>query len=451
MVTGTGVNVTGTLNSSGNANLANLGVAGTATVTGNANVGNIGAATGIFTANVSVGSYVLSPGGSALVFLPGTGITRNYGNLDPYTGGYYLGGGTRWTGIRANSADFATTLNVTGNANVGNLGTAGLITATGNIQGGNLVSGGALSVTGNVTGANLVTSGVLSVIGNANIGNIGTGIVTSTGNVTGANLITGGLVTATGNVNSANINTGNVFASGNAVSNNIIANTVAYVGPGATGTAFSAPTIIGVNSDAEYIQAALVNKTATGSADWIAYGDNGNDVAGWMDMGFTGSNFNDANYTITGKNDGYLFVKPVNGTGLGGNLVIATDGTGTDNDIVFATGGFLTANEKMRFIDAQNQFYIKTTTVSTSTSTGALRVAGGVGIAGNTFVGGTLSASGTLTSGNLATTGTLSAGGDANVGNLGTSGLVTATGNITGANLITGGLVTASEIGRAHV
>lgn len=49
------------------------------------------------------------------------------------------------------------TLTVTGNANVGNLGTGGLIVAT-----------------GNVTGGNLVTSGVLSVTGNANVGNLGT-------------------------------------------------------------------------------------------------------------------------------------------------------------------------------------------------------------------------------------------------------------------------------------
>jgi hypothetical protein len=80
-------------------------------------------------------------------------------------------------------------LSVTGNANVGNLGTAGLVVAT-----------------GNVTGGNLVTSGVLSVTGNANVGNLGTsGLVVATGNVTGGNLVTGGVVAATGNVSGANV------------------------------------------------------------------------------------------------------------------------------------------------------------------------------------------------------------------------------------------------------
>lgn len=58
-------------------------------------------------------------------------------------------------------------LSVTGNSNVGNIGTTGFITATGNIQGGNLI-----------------TSGTLSAGGNANIGNIATGIISATGNVT---------------------------------------------------------------------------------------------------------------------------------------------------------------------------------------------------------------------------------------------------------------------------
>ncbi len=49
-----------------------------------------------------------------------------------------------------------TQLSSTGNANVGNLGTSGLITATGNITGGNLVTAGSANVTGNVNAGNLV-------------------------------------------------------------------------------------------------------------------------------------------------------------------------------------------------------------------------------------------------------------------------------------------------------
>jgi len=50
------------------------------------------------------------------------------------------------------------TLAVTGNANVGNLGTAGLIIATGNVTGGNLTTSGVVAATGNVTGGNLVAT-----------------------------------------------------------------------------------------------------------------------------------------------------------------------------------------------------------------------------------------------------------------------------------------------------
>ena len=57
---------------------------------------------------------------------------------------------------------------------------------------------GAITATGNITGANLITGGVLSVTGNANIGNIGTSQLTATGNValSGANVSLG----AVGNV-----------------------------------------------------------------------------------------------------------------------------------------------------------------------------------------------------------------------------------------------------------
>ena len=117
------------------------------------------------------------------------------------------------------------TLAVTGNANVGNLGTAGLVIATGNITGGNLVTGGVVAATGNVSGGNLVTAGTLSVTGNANVGNLGTaGLIVATGNVTGGNLVTGGVVAATGNVSGGNLTTsGVVAATGNVTGGNLVA------------------------------------------------------------------------------------------------------------------------------------------------------------------------------------------------------------------------------------
>ena len=60
-------------------------------------------------------------------------------------------------------------MNVSGNANVGNLGTAGLITATGNITGGNLNAG----------------TGIISTTGNANVGNLNlTGNIVDSGPIT---------------------------------------------------------------------------------------------------------------------------------------------------------------------------------------------------------------------------------------------------------------------------
>lgn len=128
----------------------------------------------------------------------------------------------------------------TGNANIGNLGTAGLIVATGNITGGNLLTSGLVSAvgnvsganlgttglvvaTGNITGGNLVTSGRVTVTGNANVGNLGTaGLIVASGNITGGNLVTGGAISVTGNANIGNIGTaGLIIATGNITGGNI--------------------------------------------------------------------------------------------------------------------------------------------------------------------------------------------------------------------------------------
>jgi hypothetical protein len=110
-------------------------------------------------------------------------------------------------------------LSVTGNANVGNLGTAGLIVAIGNITGGNLVTNGVVEATGNVSGGNITTTGVVSATGNVSGGNLTTaGVISggslslSTGNAEVGNLA----VTSLANVGSLRVNgTANLGAVGN--------------------------------------------------------------------------------------------------------------------------------------------------------------------------------------------------------------------------------------------
>jgi hypothetical protein len=69
--------------------------------------------------------------------------------------------------------------------------------------------------------------------------------------------------------------------------------------------------VFSIDSDSDYAQLAIKN-TGNGvnsSTDIIAYADNGNDTAGWIDMGIASSAFSDAEFTITGKNDGYIFME----------------------------------------------------------------------------------------------------------------------------------------------
>ena len=459
----------------GNANVllvtsTGISTPGTFTSTGNATVGNLSTSGIIDTGNLAA-----------------TGTIFASGNV---TGdNFFINGNASATG------------NITsvGNVITGNLVTAGLITATGNITAGNLITSGLLSVTGTITtlgnistNADITANGTISVAGTATLGNVSTGgTLSATGNANVGNLGTTGVfattLSASGNANVGNLGTTGVFAttlsaSGNtnvgnlaatgtiSASGNLYSNTALYVGSGATDTGLTNPIIVAKSTGLYYIQMAAQNSANTGSADLVAYADNGNDTEAWMDMGFTGSGFNDTSYTITGSNDGYIFAQGGNTGGPnGGNLVIATGALGTTHDIVFATGGFLSANERMRFIDATGQFYIQPTTTANSTSTGALRVVGGAGIGGNIYAGGLISATGeiiatsnvsgnnlntsgvvssagTVTGGNLATAGTMTATGNAEVGNLSTGGTITATGNVVGGNIVTSALVQSATI-----
>jgi hypothetical protein len=163
----------------------------------------------------------------------------------------------------------------------------------------------------------------------------------------------------------------------------------------------------------------MLNTTSTGSADFSAYGDNGTDTGGWSDLGMTGSAFNDPNYTITKSNDGYVFVRPQ--SSFGGNLVLATSEQGTYNDIVIGVGSFDESSEVARFhgnATTSGYFALTQGTGATTTTTGALRVTGGVGVSEKGFFGGNLVAASTTDSTSTTTGSFLAAGGVGIAGNV---------------------------------
>jgi hypothetical protein len=88
--------------------------------------------------------------------------------------------------------------------------------------------------------------------------------------------------------------------------------------------------------------------------------------------------------------------------GAGGNLVFATGENGTDNKIVFAAGGFDSGATQMEITPGVN-VHIEIDTPSTTPSTGALTVVGGVGIQGDMNIQGNVSIVGAITFGGSGT------------------------------------------------
>ena len=307
---------TNLLTLNGNANVANLISSGV--VSGSNLVSNVATGTAPLTvtsttrvSNLSVAYSNVSDFGVTTVQTTGTFFPVFVNGSS--TANRALGANANLSFNAATGNLSTTLLNANGNANVGNLGTAGLVVATGNVTGGNLVTGGAVSATGNVTGGNLVTAGALSVTGNANTGNLGTTtaiittgnittinsgllqngnsnvtitangnvsiqaagstvelVVTSTGaningtlSVTGnanvGNLGTAGLVVATGNVTGGNLTTGGVLSvTGNANVGNL----------GTAGLIVATGNVTGgnINTAGNVTASILVSNVATGTA-----------------------------------------------------------------------------------------------------------------------------------------------------------------------------------------
>ena len=128
---------------------------------------------------------------------------------------------------------------------------------------------------------------------------------------------------------------------GNIGSLGITGNTAVY---GVLNVGFPSPIIFGnvvvnaVNTANSYVQLNIQNIDSIGtnnSADFIATAPDGTDTSKFIDMGINGNNFVSSTWTISGKDDGYLYVNT-------GNLTLGTDTLGTT--VKVHVGGTLAAN-----------------------------------------------------------------------------------------------------------
>ena len=316
-------------------------------------------------------------------------------------------------------------------ATTGNLGSL-LVGQT--IASGNIVAASGQNATNYTTGAIVVPGG----------GGVGiTGDLWVQGPSTFAGNIVAGNIVLSGNIN---VPVGGTFSNTGVFFGNAGGIGALYAG---TTTYTALPHVVlqmSANLDT-YTQVNFqnINSGASASTDFVATNDAGDDNDGYINMGINSSTFNDPAYPAMGPNDGYLIH---HGSGTVGNLYIANH-NGPNNGISFQVGDFSVANIKASFYNLGQIIY--SNTVSTSDSTGALIVLGGVGVAGNihaaaindTPIGNTKPSTGSFTDlnatsfvvTNFSTANAVVTGGYiTGVANIATTGVATVSGNLVAAS-----------------
>ena len=250
--------------------------------------------------------------------------------------------------ITGGNLSTAGTLNVTGNANVGNLGTTAIvatgnittgnvtitdstITATSNVSGGNLTTGGIVSATGNITGSNIISNADVSTATVSATGNISTtlGNITAGGNanITGTanvgNLTTGGDINGTGGSSTANVQYLTVRGTANITSDATVGNLISG------GTANVTGNITGgnlVTSGAANIGNLIISGVVQGNlipSENVTY-DLGNSTRAWRDLWLSGESIKLGTQTITSNAAGVTLSNSINTTNITASNLIST-------------------------------------------------------------------------------------------------------------------------------
>ena len=403
-----GANVSGAVASANNATTA-----GTVTTAAQPNITSVGTLTSLTVSGVSnlgPNSNVIITGGSSGQFLQ----TNGSGNLSWVTVGTSgISNGTSSVSVPVSNGNILANVNgntvltvaelganitgyanITGNANVGNLGTGGLITATGNITGGNVNTAGvvvASTLTSNVTtGTAPLTVASTTKVTNLNA-DLLDGYSTDTaatantivvrnadGNITGNN-ISGTLstasqpsITSVGTLSALTV-TGNIQTSANLVTDLIVGRTssVTITATGSNQNVNLTPTGTGTVNVGNFIISNLATPTASTDAATKQYVD---DVAQGLN---THASCNAATQTTLATISGGT-VTYDNGTdGVGATLT--TTGTYTTIDGVTLSNGMriLVKNEVTQ---ANNGIYVRTSATVLTRATDfntAAEIAGG--------------------------------------------------------------------------
>jgi hypothetical protein len=378
-----GVGVSGAINSNG--------IYSTNGTLNNVVIGNVTPNTGAFTGLTASGNAIVSGNIVAASGTPLSVVAQSLTQgalLVPGTGGAAIGGsvnigGTTQTGvnstnylgffgsttgsypvIRAQGGDSTVGL-VVGSGGTGSIAfnsgtntTVGTGTNFAVLSGATSGSSNYLTVSGTASGSN-PTLGINGT--DTNVGILitpkGTGNVVITSTTTSTSTTTGALVVQGGVATQGNLNVGGIIYGGTTQS------TIALTNPLAVLT----------GNYNNYTQIQIQNTNTGGasvSADFIATAPNGTDSTNYIDMGINGNNYSVSSWTISGANDGYVYID-------GGNLTLGTDTIG--KTVAIHVGG-LFANNIVATFNANN-------VQPTSSTTGTMVITGGAGFSGNINVG----------------------------------------------------------------
>ena len=374
VVTGTGANITGTANVSGNANVGNLGTAqvfASANITAPQLISNVATGTAplIVTSTTQIANMNVATAGSATSATNAAAVQTNTST----TSTVYLAGVTSSSngnsalnivsGISANMANNAIsattfvgnlsgTVTTAAQGQITSLGTLTSLGVTGNTTSGNFVGRLAngnsnvnipaiygnvtVSVTGIsnvvvITNTGMNVAGTANVSGNANVGNLGTDtLIATTGNITTIN--SGLMKNSTSNITIASAGNVSTFIGGNATAQLVVTETGANI----PGTA----NIVG--------NANVGNLNSAGSVyanDNLIIGSTGVEGGqisiGWVGVSNTIGQANSTwNVDVDSVNNFRIF--SINATGVASSLTMSADPA--TNNVLFGNSVLVSGN-----------------------------------------------------------------------------------------------------------